>query len=109
MPVGVGLGSPGERWRERHLRVLMLAPALTILGALTLFPTLYMFTASVQRVSADPGVPRAFVGLDNFIRMASDSQFHVGLLNTIIFTACAVTVERSSSPTSGNGRRSCFC
>src|SRR6266404_2989633 len=93
MPVRVGLGSPGERWRERHLRVLMLAPALTILGALTLFPTLYMFTASVQRVSADPGVPRAFVGLDNFIRMASDSQFHVGLLNTIIFTACAVTVE----------------
>jgi multiple sugar transport system permease protein len=91
--VGVGLGSPGERWRERHLRVLMLAPALTILGALTVFPTLYMFTASVQRVSADPRVPRAFVGLDNFIRMASDSQFHVGLLNTIIFTACAVTVE----------------
>jgi len=91
--VGVGLGSPGERWRERHLRVLMLAPALAILGALTLFPTLYMFTASVQRVSADPGVPRAFVGLDNFIRMASDSQFHVGLLNTVIFTACAVTVE----------------
>ena len=95
MPVGVGvrLGSPGERWRERHLRLLMLAPALTILGALTLFPTLYMFTASVQRVSADPGVPRAFVGLDNFIRMASDSQFHVGLLNTVIFTACAVTLE----------------
>lgn len=95
MPVGIGarLGSPGERWRERHLRVLMLAPALTILAALTLFPTLYMFTASVQRVSADPSVPRIFVGLDNFIRMASDSQFHVGLLNTVIFTVCAVTVE----------------
>jgi multiple sugar transport system permease protein len=95
MPVGikVRLGSPGERWRERHLRVLMLAPALTILAALTLFPTIYMFTASVQRVSADPSVPRAFVGLDNFLRMASDSQFHVGLLNTVIFTVCAVTAE----------------
>jgi multiple sugar transport system permease protein len=95
MPVGieVRLGSPLERWRERHLRVLMLAPALTILAALTLFPTLYMFMASVQRVSADPAVPRVFVGLDNFLRMTTDSQFHVGLLNTVIFTACAVTVE----------------
>ncbi len=95
MPVRIeaGLGSSGERWRDRHLRVLMLAPALTILAALTLFPTLYMFTASVQKVSADPSVPRAFVGLDNFLRMASDSQFHVGLLNTIVFTTCAVAVE----------------
>jgi multiple sugar transport system permease protein len=95
MPVGIELklGSPIERWRERHLRVLMLAPALTILAALTLFPTLYMFMASAQRVSADPAVPRVFVGLDNFLRMTGDSQFHVGLLNTVIFTACAVTVE----------------
>ena len=95
MPVGtvLRLGSSGERWRERHLRVLMLAPALAILAALTLFPTLYMFTASVQRVSADPSIPRAFVGADNFLRMASDSQFHAGLLNTVIFTTCAVTAE----------------
>src|SRR4029453_1122163 len=87
------LGSPGERWRERHLRVLMLAPTLVILGGLTLFPTVYMLSASVQRISADPRVPREFVVLGNFTRMLSDSQFHVGLINTTVFTVCAVTAE----------------
>src|SRR5687767_12252178 len=90
---GARLGSPGERWRERHLRFLMLAPTLAILGLLTLFPTVYMLSASVQRISADPRVPREFVGLDNFARLASDGQFHVGLVNTAIFTVSAVTVE----------------
>jgi multiple sugar transport system permease protein len=93
VPEGARLGSPGEHWRERHLRILMLAPTLAILGLLTLFPTVYMLSASVQRISADPRVPREFAGLDNFLRMASDSQFHVGLVNTIVFTVSAVTVE----------------
>jgi multiple sugar transport system permease protein len=88
-----GLGSPGERWRERHLRVLMLAPTLVILGGLTLFPTVYMLSASVQRISADPRVPREFVGLGNFARMLTDGQFHVGLVNTAVFTVSAVTAE----------------
>jgi multiple sugar transport system permease protein len=89
----LGLGSPFERWRERHLRIFMLAPTLLILAGLTLFPMLYMVTASVQRVSADPNVPRRFVGLDNFLRMTTDEQFHIGLLNSIIFTVAAVTFE----------------
>jgi multiple sugar transport system permease protein len=82
-----------ERWRERHLRWLMLAPALVILAGLTLFPTIYMFSAAVQKISPDPNAPRAFVGADNFIRMLSDGQFHIGLLNTLIFTVSAVTTE----------------
>jgi len=93
IPTGANLGSRGERWRERHLRVLMLAPTLVILGVLTLFPTLYMFSASVQRISPDPSVPREFVGLGNFARLLTDSQFHVGLFNTLVFTVSAVTVE----------------
>ena len=87
------LGSPGERWRERHLRVLMLAPTLVILGGLTLFPTVYMLSASVQRISADPRVPWEFAGLGNFARLLGDSQFHVGLFNTAVFTVAAVTAE----------------
>jgi multiple sugar transport system permease protein len=95
MPVKtkIGLRATGERWRERHLRVLMLAPALIILGVLTLFPTIYMFTAAFQRVSADPSIPRQFVGFGNFTRMLTDNQFHVGLFNMIVFTVSAVAVE----------------
>ncbi len=36
-------GTGFERWVERHLHILMLAPAMIILGALTIFPSIYMF------------------------------------------------------------------
>jgi hypothetical protein len=42
LPVAISsrthLGSGFERWTERHLRVLMLAPAMHVLLALTIFP-----------------------------------------------------------------------
>ncbi len=89
----VRFGSKIERWTERHLRVLMLGPAMLILAGLTLFPTIYMFLAAVQRISPDPSVPREFVGLQNFVRMATDPLFLNSLKNSIVFTASAVTVE----------------
>lgn len=82
-----------ERWRERHLRVLMLAPTLLILAGLTLFPTVYMFTAAVQTVSPDPDVPREFIGLGNFTRMFTDPELHLAVKNTVVFTSVAVTLE----------------
>ena len=88
-----GIGSAFERWRERHLRVLMLAPTLLILAGLTLFPTVYMFTAAVQKVSPDPDVPREFIGLSNFVRILADPELHVAVKNTVVFTSIAVTLE----------------
>jgi len=88
-----GIGSAFERWRERHLRVLMLAPTLLILAGLTLFPTVYMFTAAVQKVSPDPDVPREFIGLGNFARILADPELHVAVKNTVVFTSIAVTLE----------------
>ena len=52
----------------------MLAPAMIILAVLTLFPTIYMFTAAFQKISPDPDVPREFVGLANFARMFTDAE-----------------------------------
>ena len=80
-----GIGTTLERWVERHLRVLMLAPAMIVLAGLTLFPTLYMFRAALTRISPNPEIPWEFVGLDNFQRLLTDPQFHVGLWNTIVF------------------------
>lgn len=87
------VGAALERWRERHLRILMLAPTLLILAGLTLFPTVYMFTAAVQKVSPDPDVPREFIGLGNFTRMLSDPELHLAIKNTVVFTSVAVTLE----------------
>jgi multiple sugar transport system permease protein len=87
------LGSPWERWVERHLRWLMIAPAMAILLGLTIFPTIYMFGAAFTRISPNPDIPWEFAGADNFLRLFTDAQFHVGLRNTLIFTIFAVAAE----------------
>jgi len=86
-------GSAWERWIERHLRVLMIAPAMAILLALTIFPSIYMFVAAVTRINPNPDIPWTFAGADNFLRLFTDAQFHVGLWNTFVFTVFAVTIE----------------
>jgi multiple sugar transport system permease protein len=86
-------GGRFERWVERHLRILMLAPAMIILAALTVFPSFYMFWAAVNKISPNPDIAWEFVGPGNFLRLLTDSQFHIGLLNTAIFTVSAVAIE----------------
>ncbi|MCA1491207.1 sugar ABC transporter permease [Ensifer sp. NBAIM29] len=86
-------GGRFERWAERRLRYLMLAPAVLILLALTIFPSLYMFYAAVHRISPNPDLPWQFVGAANFARLLSDGQFQVALRNTAIFTTVAVSIE----------------
>ncbi|AHK46016.1 sugar ABC transporter permease [Ensifer sp. 1H6] len=87
------MGGGLERWAERHLRILMLAPTVLILLGLTIFPSLYMFYAAVHKISPNPDLPWEFVGTDNFARLLSDTQFHVALWNTTVFTVVAVTTE----------------
>ena len=78
-PQRPAFGSAFERWVERHLRVLMLAPAMLVLLALTIFPSIYMFVAALTRISPNPDLPWSFAGADNFLRLLTDEQFHVGL------------------------------
>ncbi|ASY65404.1 Maltose/maltodextrin ABC transporter, permease protein MalF (plasmid) [Sinorhizobium sojae CCBAU 05684] len=89
----LAIGGGLERWAERRLRYLMLAPAVLILLALTIFPSLYMFYAAVHRISPNPDLPWQFVGAANFARLFSDGQFQAALRNTAIFTVVAVSVE----------------
>jgi multiple sugar transport system permease protein len=86
-------GSNFEQWVERHLRILMLAPAMLVLLALTIFPSAYMFVAAVTRISPNPDAPWEFAGAQNFLKLLTDSQFHIGLWNTLVFTFAAVSIE----------------
>ncbi|MET0483427.1 MAG: sugar ABC transporter permease [Aestuariivirgaceae bacterium] len=86
-------GSGLEQWVERHLRILMLAPAMIVLLALTIFPSAYMLIAAVTRISPNPDLPWEFAGYQNFARLLTDQQFHIGLRNTLVFTVAAVTIE----------------
>jgi multiple sugar transport system permease protein len=91
--VSVRFGTRWERWAERHLRVLMIAPAMAVLLSLTIFPSIYMFLAAVTRISPNPDIPWKFAGADNFLRLLTDEQFHVGLWNTLVFALFAVATE----------------
>jgi multiple sugar transport system permease protein len=91
--VGAKFENSFERWFERHLRVLMLAPAMIVLLTLTIFPSIYMIIAAATRISPNPDLPWQFAGADNFLRLLTDEQFHVGLWNTLVFTVFAVGTE----------------
>ncbi|TGQ46914.1 sugar ABC transporter permease [Mesorhizobium sp. M00.F.Ca.ET.216.01.1.1] len=91
--IGAKFENSFERWFERHLRVLMLAPAMLVLLALTIFPSIYMIIAAATRISPNPDLPWQFAGADNFLRLLTDEQFHVGLWNTLVFTVFAVGTE----------------
>jgi multiple sugar transport system permease protein len=93
---GSGGALPGgafERWAERHLKYLMLAPAMLLLFVLTLFPTFYMFTLAFQKFDPAVGAENEWNGIDNFIRLATDGDFYNALFNTALFTTVAVSVE----------------
>ncbi|WP_292442416.1 carbohydrate ABC transporter permease [Mesorhizobium sp.] len=71
----------------------MLAPAMLVLLTLTIFPSIYMIIAAATRISPNPDLPWQFAGADNFLRLLTDEQFHVGLWNTLVFTVFAVGTE----------------
>jgi len=81
---------PGERSRERP--AWYLAPAAVLLAGVTAFPLAYVFWLSLER-RALLGGPRRFIGLDNYLRMATDERFWNALANTAYFTAVSVPLE----------------
>ncbi|WP_430691713.1 carbohydrate ABC transporter permease [Mesorhizobium captivum] len=66
---------------------------MLVLLTLTIFPSIYMIVAAATRISPNPDLPWQFAGADNFLRLLTDEQFHVGLWNTLVFTVFAVGTE----------------
>ena len=76
-----------ERLGERP--AAFLAPAAIVLGVVTFFPIVYVLWLSLARYSLIGDEP-SFVGLDNFVRLASDARFWNALGNTLYFTLVSV-------------------
>ncbi len=78
--------------KERHKGLILLAPALLVMAVFTLYPMLdgvrMSFTnANILRKTND------FVGLDNYIRMASDEVFWLSLRHSLALTAIVVVLQ----------------
>lgn len=78
--------------KERHKGLILLAPVLLVMAVFTLYPMLdgvrMSFTnANILRKTND------FVGLDNYIRMASDDVFWLSLRHSLALTSVVVVLQ----------------
>lgn len=76
--------------RDKHIRWLI-APALLLLAAGTLYPVIYAGYLSLLQWNW--GSEAKFVGLRNFVRILSGSGFPKALFNTFYFAVFAVVIE----------------
>jgi multiple sugar transport system permease protein len=77
---------------HRLLPWLLLAPAVLLLGGLTLYPL--GRTLALSAFATDYGFAGAtFVGLDNYRDLLGDRFFRQAVLNTVVFTLAATAIE----------------
>jgi len=75
--------------RELLLPYLLVAPALAVLLALSIYPLIYSVTISLQQETS-AGVVWT---LGHFRRLASDNFFRIAMLHTFIYAAVALLFE----------------
>jgi len=75
--------------RERALPFLLIAPAVSVLIALSIYPLIYAIRVSLQ-IENETGVHWS---LENFSRLAADAFFRTALLHTLVYALIALTVE----------------
>ena len=73
---------------------LFLSPALIFLAITALFPLLYSLYLSFFKYKLNlPNQTPVFVGLENYLKMLTDSQLHTSTWNTILFAVISVALE----------------
>jgi multiple sugar transport system permease protein len=81
-----------SKWSDRHFKWLLVAPAVLLILALSIFPLL--FSLWVSFVNYDFQIPgHAFVGLKNFEQVISDPVARWSLVVTAILSGASVAVE----------------
>jgi multiple sugar transport system permease protein len=81
--------------RERAARregLLLLAPALAVLGALTVYPAIWVLWLSLQQRVPIFGIER-FDGLRNYAFLLGDPRFWTAARVTLVFTVASVALE----------------
>ena len=79
-----------RRWIKNWFPYMLLAPAVTYLLLITLYPGIYAIIQSFYAVKFGPWNP---VGFANYEKLWSDYQFWSALRNTLIIGAFSLTLE----------------
>jgi multiple sugar transport system permease protein len=73
---------------------MLTLPALVVLGVTVLFPLGWLVALSLQSFSASGNGPApAFVGLENYFRIADSAQFQGAVLHTLAFVLVTLALE----------------
>ena len=75
--------------RRRHMRLLTL-PAMIVIVAVIIFP--WLFTLWMSAFDWKIGTVAHFVGIDNYVQLATNRRFIESIVHTFYFTALAVVV-----------------
>ena len=77
---------------DRRLAWILLAPALAVLGGLTVYPALWVLWLSLQYRVPVFSISR-WAGLEHYAFLAVDTRFWNAAWVTGVFTACSVALE----------------
>jgi ABC-type sugar transport system permease subunit len=87
-------GAAGDDAEERRAGWLLVAPALTTILLVALFPLTWTLWESLhQHDLRMPWLGRPFVGLDNYVAIARDARFRGALGHTAFFAVVTVSLE----------------
>lgn len=81
-----------ERASKRKIYYSMI-PGISLLAALSLFPSIYSLWVSIQRWNLSDPLNRKIVGLSNYHRLLTDAEFWYSLKITLIFVVAVVAIE----------------
>ena len=80
-----------DSWRAASAAIsTFIVPALVVVGAVIVFP--WLFTVWMSAFDWKIGTAAHFVGLDNYVKLATNTRFHEAVGHTLYFTALAVVV-----------------
>jgi len=79
---------------SKHLKYFLIAPALLVIAATTIYPLTYSFVTSFRRWNLSRSFePGPFVGLENYIRALNDPYFINSFVVTIKFVIISVPMS----------------
>jgi sn-glycerol 3-phosphate transport system permease protein len=88
--VGDRVLSKSTRRKERALAYLFLLPSLVIFGVFVFYPLVHNVYLGFYRVPPFPGLPKSYVGFDQYKDVLTSSDFFDSLKTTVIFAVMTV-------------------
>ena len=80
-------------FKDNRLAYGLLAPSIILLILLIGYPMIYNIVISFQDVPLNPRKAAEFIGIENFVKLLTDSAFYKSIFVTVAFTALVVIIS----------------